>query len=135
MRSYYDLPFDARDAIEKYVLWGNWAGQCLEALLSISKEREGAARALCIDYGEWYHGEQAAAEKLSEQYGITEPELSWLAWQYWQSRNEEPGKRIKTPQEEQSMQEARPASHSREPDRRKIPPEKREARRDPREAD
>lgn len=74
-----DLPFEARTAIENYNICGEMADDCLEGLLMIVKDKEGAARVLCEGYGQWYHDREKAREMLESKYNICGAELMRLS--------------------------------------------------------
>lgn len=81
--SFNEQPFEVRNAVETYELNGEWADQCLEALLSIVPEKEGAVRALLENYGEFLHVSLKAKETLG-QHNLDAQDIMRLSYEYWE---------------------------------------------------
>ena len=79
--TYRELPFSMRQAVENCELGTDLAADCLEAALVISKDKEGAIRALMLAYGEWVHMREAALEILKNA-GYSEEQIYKYRYEY-----------------------------------------------------
>ena len=81
--TYRELPFSMRQAVENCELGTDLAADCLEAALVISKDKEGAIRALMLAYGEWVHLREKGKEVL-EKAGYSPEQISRFRYQYYE---------------------------------------------------
>lgn len=81
MMKYEDMPYDVQEAVETHVLAGNWAEQCLDALLTLTKDKEAAVRALAEEYGRYVH-DRMQAEATLKANRLTDEDIFSLTMQY-----------------------------------------------------
>lgn len=78
---YEELPFRFKMAVENCEMGCCYAEDCLEAALTICKDKEGAIRALMLAYGDWVHMRESALEILKKA-GYTEEQIYKYRYEY-----------------------------------------------------
>lgn len=82
MKSFDELEFKYKDAIEQYDLNSAWANDIRETILSLKNPKEIVLSCLIDQYGEFYY-EMMRAKKVLLNKGFGEDDIRRLCFEYY----------------------------------------------------